>query len=101
VSFRPVSGAKKYEVVVYLQDGLRTEKFTTGHSLTLSVPTAGPLGGSVFVRALGNNLTTDDGNIVTARILLTKSVKSRLAHARGAIGGPLRPVPGATLLRLV
>jgi hypothetical protein len=75
VSFDRVPGAKKYVVLAALRDGLRTDVVTSSHSLRLSVPTVGSLGGSVTARALGDNLTTSNGPIITVSIKVPKPPK--------------------------
>src|SRR6202023_1357946 len=60
LSFDRVHGAKQYVVLVILRDGLRADALVKHPSLRITVPTVGPKGGTVKVRALGNGLTTVD-----------------------------------------
>jgi hypothetical protein len=82
VTFSPVRGATQYAVVIALREGLRTDYLTRRHSLTISVPSMGPLAGTVEVRALGDDLTTASGPIATSAITIARAPTRHRRHTR-------------------
>ncbi len=68
IGFDRARGARRYAAVVALRDGLRTDYVVTHGALAVSVPTVGPLGGTVTVVALGDGLRTRTGPASTVAI---------------------------------
>lgn len=82
VSFARVPHARKYVVLVLLRSGLHTDEVIRTHTLRMTVPGAGPPGGTVEVRALGDGLTTVDGAIAKTAVQLPKPPHKHRKHRR-------------------
>jgi hypothetical protein len=79
VSWGRVHGAHRYVVLVDLRSGMRSDFVVKRPSLRISIPTAGPTGGSVTVKALGDGLHSVDGRAAKANVV----VASPRRHKRG------------------
>jgi hypothetical protein len=79
VSFGRVRGAHRYVVLVDLRDGMRSDYVIKRTSTRISVPSVGPAGGTVTVKALGNGLTSVDGRAARAKV----TAAHRKRHNRG------------------
>jgi hypothetical protein len=80
--FDRVRGAKQYVVLVTMRSGLKTDRIVRRASLGISVPSVGPAGGTVTVRALGDGLTTVDGPVARAKVQV--AVRHRRRHRAAA-----------------
>jgi hypothetical protein len=73
VSFRRVPGARQYVVVVEMRDGLHTDPLLRTGRARFTVPRTGASGGTAVVHALGDHLTTVDGPLATAELVVPKA----------------------------
>jgi hypothetical protein len=80
VSFKRVHGARRYVVLVDLRSGMRSDFVVKRPSLRISVPSVGPSGGTVTVKALGDGLHSVDGRAAKATVTPAKRKRHRPTH---------------------